>query len=341
MRLTIFARLHPEAGIARLALSPGAQSTPGESHLASASGASKPLSPAVSRDDGSGDSQRESNDEGKDVGNDDGKTMSAPADYMKPEGEDTSKVTSAPSGYVKPESGENTTQDNATIVEGGVRVAGVPGPASSSNGGTYLNYRNGNDDADLNEGKSEGSEVPPTSRAGTYEVPVRDNEHDVAAVGPDGRKGTSSTRYEQQEQTHASGEMADGTPEMKIDSQGEKQGIMDPRTVGQAPKEHPIPTPESEKPPPPPSYMEQAQNYANTAVEQAKAVPGMVMGAVGMGGEAAQQQQQKKEDAEEKREHEEEMKRRRNDPRIDQMDGKTVEEFLRQKTMSSAEPMKR
>lgn len=139
----------------------------------------------------------------------------------------------------------------------------------------------------------------------------------------DARQGTSSTRYEQQASTHAEGQMAEGTPALKVDSQGERQGIMEPNTVGQAPKEHPMPQKEE---PAQPGMVEQAQNMAGQAVEQAKQIPATVMGAVGMG-EGKENQDARESTEEGKKE----------DPQVDKMEGGKVEEFLRAKTMSQPE----
>lgn len=139
-------------------------------------------------------------------------------------------------------------------------------------------------------------------------------------AAPDTRQGTSSTRYEQQASTHADGQLAEGTPEIKVDSQGERQGVMEPNTVGQAPKEHPMP---GAAEPAQPGMVEQAQTMAGAAVEQAKQIPTTVMSAVGMGTE-------KKEEAPVK-------EPKKEDPEIDSMEGKKVEEYLRAKTMSQPE----
>ena len=285
--------LHPEAGLARLALSPGRQSVPAEAHLASASGAAAPLSPAATRD------EKKTADE---------KKMSAPADYMRPEG------------------GESEPQEK------------------TESGNTYLNYHNNStSDADLNEGKDPEAQVPATSRAGTEEILYREDKPPsyttAGAPAPttDHRQGTSSSRYEQQEQTHAAGQLASGTPETKTDSQGEKQGIMEPGTVGQAPKKHPMPTPPEDKQPPPPSYMEQAQGYASAAVEGAKSGAGVVLGKVGVETEGMRRREGEREE----RRREEEKERRRDDPEVEGMEGGKVEEFLRAKTGSVADEMKR
>jgi hypothetical protein len=69
-------------------------------------------------------------------------------------------------------------------------------------------------DADLNVGKSPNSSVQDSSRAGTYTVPYQDV-----------REGTSASKYEQQQGTHAQGQVADGTPAVKLDGQGERQAL--------------------------------------------------------------------------------------------------------------------
>lgn len=154
----------------------------------------------------------------------------------------------------------------------------------------------------------------------TYTIPYKETATAMSSSEP--RTGTSNTRYEQQGFTHAEGEMAEGTPDIKIDSQGERQGIMEPNTVGQAPKEHPMPgAPE----PAQPGVVEQAQNMAGQAVEQAKQIPSTVMNAVGMGEKKADVPAEATET--EKKE----------DPEVDGMEGQKVEEFLRAKTMSQPE----
>jgi hypothetical protein len=99
------------------------------------------------------------------------------------------------------------------------------------------------------------------------------------------REGTSEARYEQQNQTHASGQLAEGTPHAAVNDHGygDKTVTMEPNTVGQAPKD--IPLPEREEPPAP-SYLEQAQKAAaqasgyvtSTVTSVADAVTGAVSG---------------------------------------------------------------
>ncbi|KAI7363351.1 hypothetical protein KC328_g18919, partial [Hortaea werneckii] len=193
-----------------------------------------------------------------------------------------------------------------------------------------------------------------TTTTTTNETSNQTSSSPSSAPQQETRQGTSSTRYAQQEMTHAAGQLASGTPQTKTDSQGEKQGIMEPGTVGQAPKKHPVVdelgavmkggdndggngggsggSGGS-------GVMGQASSYANSAVQSAKSGAGVVMGAVGIGGGSGKQEEEKREQEEE--EAQKEKERRRDDPEVERMDGRNVEEFLRSKTASAAEPMKR
>lgn len=169
-------------------------------------------------------------------------------------------------------------------------------------------------DANLDIGKSEGSSLQETSRAGTYTVPYRDHDNEVHSPPLDGRQGTSATRFEQQSGTHAAGTLENGTPETRQDGQGSEHAVMEPRTVGQAPKETPL-VREGEHAP---TLVEQAQQLAEQAVETAKQVPATVLSAVGMGAKPEENGAPPKAE----------------DPRVDGMDAAKVEEFIRAKTMS-------
>jgi len=169
-------------------------------------------------------------------------------------------------------------------------------------------------DADLSVGKTPDSAVQNTSRAGTYTVPYRDDENEVHSPPIDSRQGTSSTRFEQQSGTHADGVLADGTPVVREDGQGTSHTVMEPRTVGQAPKDTPLYRDDDGKP----TVIEQAQHLAEQAYEQAAHLPSTVMSAVGLGG--------KKDDSEGPTKAE--------DPRVDAMESHKVEEFMRDSTKS-------
>lgn len=130
------------------------------------------------------------------------------------------------------------------------------------------------------------------------------------------RGGTSVTRYEQQHGTHAEGQMANGTPATTLDGRGEQQAIMEPNTVGQAPKEHPMKIPEQAQQ----TTIDQAKEMATHALEQAKQVPTVVMSAVGMGG--AKQEEHNVAEA------------KKEDPAVNSMPVQNVEEFLRAQSMT-------
>lgn len=180
-------------------------------------------------------------------------------------------------------------------------------------------------DADSNVGLAPHASSPDTSRAGTYVVPFRDDSTaGTAALGSDGRQGTSHTRYEQQQSTHAAETVAQGTPAVQLrehDAGPDKHAIMDPGTVGQAPKEHPVPQPEE----PAPSVVDTARQYAGQAYEQAASLPQTVMAAVGYGSKPEQPVEEKP---------------KAEDPAVDNMDPRQLEEFLRAKNKSTPEEIK-
>ncbi|OSS46484.1 hypothetical protein B5807_08623 [Epicoccum nigrum] len=97
------------------------------------------------------------------------------------------------------------------------------------------------------------------------------------------REGTSEARYEQQGHTHASGQLAEGTPDAAVvdHGHGDKTVTMEPNTIGQAPKQMPLPEPEQ---PAAPGYLAQAQNVAAQATgivaSTVSSVAGAVTGAV-------------------------------------------------------------
>ncbi|KAK4994636.1 hypothetical protein LTR66_005365 [Elasticomyces elasticus] len=121
-----------------------------------------------------------------------------------------------------------------------------------------------------------------TSQTGTYDIPYRDFTTPSQAP-PTG--GTSSTRYMQQEQTHAEGQSSEGTPRVRDDGAGDKHAVMQPATVGQAPKEVPLTSPPDE---PDSSYIAQAKEVASNAYESVASAGQSVMSAVGYAGETRQ-----------------------------------------------------
>ncbi|TKA71889.1 hypothetical protein B0A49_03352 [Cryomyces minteri] len=165
------------------------------------------------------------------------------------------------------------------------------------------------------------AESPPAGpgAAGTFTLPYRDPFASTSSAAPD-RQGTSATKYEQQGYTHASGKMAEGTPAVNDHGHGDKTVTMDPRTVGQAPKEYPGPDTEEPKET---SYVTQAKEVATNAYESAASAAGSasqtVMAAVGYGASQTTGTQPK---------HEEALKRHE-DSRVDRIEGQDIEEFLR------------
>ncbi|KAL1595642.1 hypothetical protein SLS59_008280 [Nothophoma quercina] len=144
------------------------------------------------------------------------------------------------------------------------------------------------------------------------------------------REGTSEARYEQQNQTHASGQLAEGTPYAAVNDHGygDKTVTMEPNTVGQAPKE--IPLPEREEPSAP-SYLAQAQNAAAQAsgyvTSTVSSVAGAVTGAVSGNAE-------KKEILEPERTRS--PAEQQLDRQIDASKDRDVEAFLREQNRSKA-----
>lgn len=198
-------------------------------------------------------------------------------------------------------------------------------PVNKGQGNTYLNYSN-----------LVTTDTPPTNTATASTLPIREQTHEQntsevhnpefkdahgeRTQSPEVRQGTSSTRFEQQGHTHAADQLADGTPETRHMGHGDKVQVMEPGTVGQAPKEHPVPNAETGEHQP--SVIEQAKSVAGAAASYLP-VPQSVLSAVGLGGE-----QQKTEEGETRKE----------DPAVDSMDERKVEEFLRAKNMSKPQP---
>ncbi|KAL9091327.1 MAG: hypothetical protein Q9165_004961 [Trypethelium subeluteriae] len=191
----------------------------------------------------------------------------------------------------------------------------------------------------------EKSQVPDTSRRGTYTVPAQAQEGVTSPLSPSGadaksassdqRQGTSETRFEQQDATHATGVLAEGTPEVRHHGHGDKTSVMEPKTVGQAPKEVPRPevvvegegAGEGEGE----GYVAKAQAVASSAYQGAgKLVEGAqksVLGTVGLGGK------------EEEEKGVEETAAEKDDPIVDEMKETNVEEYLRSTVGSEAQPL--
>jgi hypothetical protein len=144
------------------------------------------------------------------------------------------------------------------------------------------------------------------------------------------RQGTSETRYAQQDQTHASGQLADGTPHAAINDHGhgDKTVTMEPNTIGQAPKEMPLPEPEQ---PAAPGYVDQAKAAAASASATVTSTVGAVAGTV-VGAVTGNKETEEKveEPVRAKSPQEKEI-----DEKIDAIQEKNMEAFLREKNSST------
>ena len=182
---------------------------------------------------------------------------------------------------------------------------------------TFLNYRPGGGSSTP---PVRSAEQQPTSSTGFGDP--SSGQYSEQYPSSDTRGGTSSTRYEQQDATLAKGQMAEGTPAVRSTGDGNSHSVMEPNTVGQAPKEHPVPEQEE----PAPSYIEQAKGLAGTAYASAAGVAGAALSAVGYGKEG-----QKVEEEAQK-----ETGKIPEDPAVDQAKEHNVEEYLRSQYKSPA-----
>lgn len=171
-------------------------------------------------------------------------------------------------------------------------------------------------------------EVPPSDSPSAANTPSREASMTPAQSELPIRAGTSETRYAQQDITHAAGQLADGTPHAAINDHGhgDKTITMEPNTVGQAPKEKPLPEPEQ---PAAPGYVDQAKSAAAQASATVTSTVNSVVGAVtGIQGE---QKQEEKIEAPVRTKSPEEKEL---DQKIDASKDQNVEAFLRQQNVS-------
>ena len=227
---------------------------------------------------------------------------------------------SGPSGGSTLAPSQSRNSANATTE--GASVAAATGTMPSAN-----NTTTGSDQQQM---EHPTPAVDSTSRAGTYTIPYRDDSTGIASPPADARQGTSATRFEQQAGTHAHDQLAAGTPEVRVDGQGERVGVMEPNTVGQAPKEHPMPHGgEGEEQP---GMMEKAQVMAGQAYEQVGKLEASVLSAVGLGGGKAEEKKEEVETPAQRQQREQVA------AKVDGMSDKNVEEFLRMKPMTHPQP---
>ncbi|KAK3080389.1 hypothetical protein LTS18_001923 [Coniosporium uncinatum] len=157
-----------------------------------------------------------------------------------------------------------------------------------------------------------GSTSPDAGRTSTSSAR---NFHPTPSDFSGTRAGTSDTRFDQLYATHAQGQLAYGTPAVNDHGYGDKTATMEPSTVGQAPKDVSIPPLQYHSSGP--TYIEQAQALPGQAYDVASRAATSAMAAVGLGGQ--EQEQPRKEHKLHKKE----------DPRVDGLSDRTVEEFMR------------
>ncbi|OAK99807.1 CRAL/TRIO domain-containing protein [Phaeosphaeriaceae sp. SRC1lsM3a] len=173
------------------------------------------------------------------------------------------------------------------------------------------------------------SETPPSDTPSASNTPSLAPSSTPAQSELPIRAGTSETRYTQQDQTHASGQLADGTPHLAVNDHGhgDKTVTMEPNTVGQAPKEKPLPEPAQ---PAAPGYLDQAKSAAAaasaTVSSTVASVTDTVAGAVG----GKKQAEEKVEEPVRSKSPEEQQL----DSKIDASHDKHVEAFLREQHTS-------
>jgi hypothetical protein len=176
-------------------------------------------------------------------------------------------------------------------------------------------------------GRDSIDDIPPPDTPTDSNAPSRAPSMDPNTMTLPIRSGTSEARYEQQGPTHASGQLAEGTPHAAVNDHGhgDKTVTMEPNTVGQAPKEKPLPEPEQ---PAAPGYIEQARQAAAQATATVSSTVGSVAGTV-MGAVTGQKEEAQKVEEPVRSKSPEEKQL---DAKIDATDNKNVEAFLRQKT---------
>jgi len=210
------------------------------------------------------------------------------------------------------------------------RVATLPGKGSQTRGGPRAMLSRTDTDTDpsgwhthpeedQNEMPNSGHTPPdhsPTLHpmvgrnvSSAYEV-SRDSEHP--------RPGTSLTSFAAQSQTHASGQLAQGTPVSINSGYGDSHTTNEPSTIGQAPKNVDIPYREA---PQDNSYLGQAKAALHTAVVAAESAEETVLQRLGYG-------QKVEAPKEEQQEHKQVAP---DDPRIGRMQNGDLEDFLRSK----------
>lgn len=130
------------------------------------------------------------------------------------------------------------------------------------------------------------------------------------------RQGTSLTSFAAQSQTHASGQLAEGTPLSINSGYNDRHTTYEPSTIGQAPKNVDIPYREE---PQDNSYLGQAKSVLHTAYIAAENAEETVLEKLGYGHKHEEEP------------HVEQKQAAPDDPRVAKMPNRDVEDFLRSK----------
>ena len=147
------------------------------------------------------------------------------------------------------------------------------------------------------------------------------------------RQGTSDTRQVQQSGTHAEGLQSHATPAVVDHGHGDKTRMVEPGTIGQAPKDISVPEQcavpqrsEENK-----GYVEQAKNTAGDAVASVRAMTADVANKVGLGTD-------RRDESKEQSEKQVSEEKGRQDSQVDKMGDAKVEDFIRSKYASRHTP---
>lgn len=193
--------------------------------------------------------------------------------------------------------------------------------------------------SDSQEHFPQSGQTPPEStkslpRRNSNAVDATPAEEEAAATGfvpaaltESQRSGTSATRFEQQNQTHAAGQLSEGTPAVTDYGHGDKTVQMEPGTVGQAHKDVASPEARADEGAKQPGYVESAKAAVGSAVGAAQSMGTSAMAATGLSNAAKEEKGMQQEQAVEKKVKDEKMATL--NPKVDRMGNKQVEDFIR------------
>lgn len=200
-----------------------------------------------------------------------------------------------------------------------------PNSAEPSRESTWISHQ-GYAGSNAPNTRSAISSANTPTEAGSTSAIAATSSADAAPTNTTDRQGTTSTRYMQQDYTHGAGQQAADTPNNRLTADGDRVGVMDPHTVSQAPKEHPMPIASDADPDASQaSYVDTAKDLAGAAYGQAAGVATAALGALGLGGK----------DVEADKVDDQPETKAPDDPRVDAVPTQNVEDFLRSRVTTS------